>query len=851
MNTKILNIINPLSKIFFTLCVFVSPLVFFTDLTRNPFNIQTLVLVFSCAALLVLWAARVLAGGVINIKYSTADFLFLGFVFIALLSLGVNVFIAPQDAPALLGEFLRRGHTLITNALAAWFIAKYFLTYQAAAPKENLQKGFYYIFAWAAAWLLFGGFKSQNIFDIYALIVWAAGIYLCARHMAKNTVKEAMDIFIAVAALACAYGIAQNLGYDPVWDINISYQFGARAVSTFGNPNFLSSYLILFTPLAFVYFLKAEKKIDIAYYFCALLLFAAYLVISATRSSWLGIAGGMFILFLFGGVRATAFASWKRAALVFVCCVLVFAAWPAQGGDNYQSAAAARVKEAGFVKSPKNFGLNVDEAAINQAWHQRLMMWTCAEEMLKSSPMIGRGWGAYQLHFAPCQGRLAAKYPQLDILRTQANSAHNDIFEVAAQAGLLGLLAYLSFFAAFVYLFVKNYKKFDSSAKLFYAALFAGAAAFFFDNMLNITMQASITAFAFWFVVSSLNLTFAKDKRLQINKITAVILLILCIAAAVILGMWQAYKIAGDIYDFKAHKLFAQNNYRAAALEARKALNPANRNAESYYTLINSHIKLNETDEASSAVSEAIKYSPHYFEFYFRAAALAAAQGNNELAARHLARVLSLYPAYYPAAQSFTALIAGDTALETPDNVRVLEASSNAFAFSGEMKLLLAGIYSRQSNLPAAANAAAQALQADIFDPDALQILSQFGETDLLKKARAAQALKAALAKPQMPKDIESQIRSFAKEHPQDFAPAMLLAEFYFRTDNPQKAAEILLAVYPQNKNNPAVNFALASAYTALQNPREAAYYLNQILALNPHNELAARRLAALNLPRG
>jgi hypothetical protein len=48
--------------------------------------------------------------------------------------------------------------------------------------------------------------------------------------------------------MSAAYGVLQYFGYDPVWGRTIN-PFAGRPVSTYGNPNFLSSVLVLLLPL--------------------------------------------------------------------------------------------------------------------------------------------------------------------------------------------------------------------------------------------------------------------------------------------------------------------------------------------------------------------------------------------------------------------------------------------------------------------------------------------------------------------------------------------------------------------------------------------------------------------------
>ncbi|MDR1124197.1 MAG: O-antigen ligase family protein [Elusimicrobiota bacterium] len=843
MNTKTVNILNLLYKIFFTLCVFAAPLVFLTDFTRNPFNIQTFTLACSAGALLALWAARVCCEGRVNLVYTSADFWFLAFICIALLSTLVNILTSPA-APALQSEFLRRGHILFTNALAGWMAAKFF------APHDGGDKRIFdaapALALWALAWLLFPAFKMEGLFDVYALLVWGAGVWLCLKALKNGA--AACDLLLAAALLAAVYGIMQNLGYEIFWRININYQFGGRAISTFGNPNFLSSYIALVLPLALLKFLKARGKIFLCFYFAAVIIFAVYMAVSAARSSWLGAAFGLAILLLFKDWRALLAASKKRAAVIFICAVLAFAAWPArraEAGGGWQSAFAERAAQSGL----RHLGLGAPADGLNQAWHQRLMMWTCAADIVKNKP-LGAGWGAFQLAYAPCQGRLLAQYPPLHALRTQANAAHNELFEVLAQSGIIGLFCYIGFFAALVLGFRRRLADLQPAARVFYAALFCGCAAMLADNMFNITLQTSVTAFAFWFVLSTVNNSFARRRALQIPRAGAAVLLALCIALACGVCAWQYFKIRADVWDFKTVKLSGEGDYAGAAAAGAKSVNAANRSAEAYYTLIAALGRRGDTRAQAAVAGEAAKYNPHYHEFYFRAAAAQAALGDNDAAADNLAAALKLYPSYYPAASGLARLMAVGAGA-TARNFETLETALRLMPYAGEARLNLARAYENAGRGDAAAAAAYAVLAADNLDLAAAEYLGHFKNSGadiaaLLKKAAAARELKKLLSSAPLPESARAKVEAYYHANEGDLTAAMLLAEYYFRTGNAARAAQLLQEVYPRNSSDTALNFALSSALAALGRRDEAAACLNNILRINPFNNLAAERLAAL-----
>lgn len=850
MNINILNVFRFVKRLLFIVCVFVCPLIFATNLTRNPYNIQSFMLTGASCLLIFMWGAKVAVLREVNLKFTRTDIIFFMFIVACSLSLGWNIMLSDQPA-ALWGEALRRGNILITNVLIAYIAAKSVKAYDPLEDKNNYLASAM-VFIWGFGWLLYPTFKMQGVFDIYALLMWGTGFYLCIKCLRRFSIKGFCDIFIPVAALASFYGICQNMGFDIFWNIDISYEFGSRAVSTFGNPNFLSSYIIMFLPLVFMYFLKAKKQGETFYYFCVMMLCSAYMVISMTRSSWLGAAAGFALLFIFADFRRTLFAAKKRAVFIIICSALVFFLWPLQNRADYSSAAASRLKEVSFFSSLGDFTLGAPAEKFNQAYHQRLMMWTCGVEMFKDSPIFGQGWGSFQLKYAPCQGRLMFKYPDLQDLKTQANAAHNEFIEVLSQSGLLGFSLYILFFISGVFAFLRAYRKMDTKARMFYCALFAGAVAMLADNMLNVTMQTAILAFMFWFIMSSLVSAGVTRSTRKISIVTGVFLFIFCAVMALSLFKWQRNNLMSDIYDLKAAKEFSLEKYNSSISNMRKALKYSNNKVESYYLLVNAFIKTGNFENAKEVILSALKYFPNYYEFYFRRATINAAQGDSTAAIADLKEVLKLFPSYIPAVSVLSDMLGKEEALQTPENIEFLSKLSSILSYRTDLKLILARIYMGQGRYEAARKELLEAIKRDSFNIDLIESLSTVDKklgikNDIaLEKAKEFSAFKYKLSVVPLPHGLGAKLQAINQKYPLDLNAAMLLGEYYYKTGSYKQAIDILEPMHRLYRDDTALNFALASSCTALGRERDAAFYLNVVLQRDPLNITAAQRMEKL-----
>ena len=846
MKEKLLRFLPSAEKILLASCVFMAPLVFFTDLTKNPYIAQDLLLCLLMCAFLLCRAFRIFLTGELCLKFSKTDIFMLAFAAAGLFSLFFNL-ARGGNFLALIGEFSQKGDAFVFSFVGAWFLAK---TVNAGGW-EKFRPDFYFNAAlWSFCWFLFNVFGGV-FFWLYAALMWFWAGYICFKRLKEITLFAVLDVFLAVCAVCCFYGILQNAGLEMIWKINISYEFGARAISTFGNPNFLSSYLLLFLPFAFLRFIKARTGGERLTFLLILFGFCAYLAISMTRSSWLGAAFGGFILLLFKDFRLSLMKAKGPAAFAVVFCLAVFLLWPSgrSGGEAYSSAAAERIEELSALNKASAFTLDAGAEQINPAYHQRLMMWACGLKMFKEAPLFGKGLTSFQMNYGLCQGGLIFRNPVLGGLKTQANEAHNQFVQVLAESGLLGLAAFLLFlgFGAFEIIKSARAEK-NAEARLCVFSLFAGLAAFCADNALNITFRAVIPAFAFWFVFGALNNASCRVKVKKLKTCAAYALLFAAVFCAFLAAAWQIGYFRAEVRALEGYKAFAKGDYALAAKRLKEAdKNPAVR-AEAAFGAVNSLIQTAQYGEALSYAERGVKKYPGYYEFYLRAAGIKTGLGDNYSAAGYLKKALLLYPENLAAAQAWAKFVAALPELRTAENAALAKALLKIFPHEQDLKLAyyLSAFYS--GDYGAACPGAQKALEEDLFNPDFYGLCKLcadkgFGDKNLLLKAETFAAARAKVKKFKTGSALEKEISALQSSYPQSPCAALLLAEIWFNEGEYKKAADFLEPYYAGNKYLKPLAFALSSALLKAGDADKAALPLKFILSYDKHDEQALTRL--------
>lgn len=838
MHSNILKWAGLLKGTSLTVCLFVCPLIFLTDTTQNPFAVQPLFLSIFGALFLLACLAEAALKKSINLKFSKVDCALIVLLFLLFVSLIYNYFFAPYQA-ALLNEFARKADYLFLGLFLGFLCAK--ITENKIEFSNGSYDFFKKIFLWCLLWLLWKVQASAFI----AVLIFATGIYICFKHLKNYGIKECFDILLAVCFCACLYGLSQALGLDIFYhNLDVTKEFGVRPVSTFGNPNFLASFTLLFLPYSLLLFLKAKGIKQILISGFIMLVLGVFLALSGTRSAWFGLLGSAIIFLIFSSGFRQIFI--KKILTIFAFAVL-FVLCLHIGGNFIKTgsvtAPAARIAETKQALKLNNISLKNKELVA--PLHQRLMMWYCALNNFKESPVLGKGLNSYQLYYPFCQGELIEQNPALDRIKMQANAAHNEYLEILSDGGVLSFLVYLILWVLFFSIVLRKLKSLGQEEKAFYLALLFALLGVLIDNTLNMTLRTLLTAFAFWFTFSALNNLTIRTKTVNFKGWQfLIILVLLCIIFGGVITV-QEKQFLAQKYELKAYKYLISGDYKNTINEMEKAVKISTFRPEPFYVLTNVNIAQNNFNAAINFADKAVKLYPAYYEIYSRLAALYNAQNQAKFALNNLRKALVLLPTYTPAAELYADILSKQKNVAEADKINIIRLSE-ILPFEANLTSYLAEIYFKENNCKQALAFAIHTLQKNMFDKMALNILLSCPKTeDEVLFAEDVQQLNNLKARLKNKQDIKIlwDLETLLKNNPQDFWLSNLLAEYYFRQDNFCRAAEILREVKPKDNLNKSYNFALATATEKCGNKQEAKQLLEDVLYLDSYDEFAKNGL--------
>ncbi len=847
-------------------CFLMVPLLFFTDLTANPFAVQSVLLYGLLSLMYGAAAVRFLQTGHLNFTRTFFDLAFLMYI----LATVVGWLSAMSDAPQYLRQtlffnLLDFGTLLLVVAMGAYVFSKNVVFSGVIESKTHYILLF---IVWGAMWLLLPWLNTHltgngffaHIFDVYGLVLWGTGIWLGTRILRKLTQENVLVLSFIACTLACMYGVFQGFGLDVLWPFDMQ-QFATRAFSTFGNPNFLSSFVVMLLPALLVYYMRAETKRDIGVYGFLVLVYLFYLSFSLCRSAWIAAGAGLFMMWMFGTLRALI---WKRKARVFWLVVLgVAVTYLPVFVQSTRQAVVNRVAEVSQV-TPANITLQVPRENIFQSLHQRLYMWDVSKEIFLNRPVLGAGLGNFQTAFARTQTQTLLHHPNLRELKALTQSPHNELFFQLAQGGIVGLGLFLFMFMV-LFLEVHDFaaRKKEGDKKQLLQALFCGILAMLVDNLFNISLHTVVPAFVFWWLVGAEVSGVGRAERnveIVANPVTKTVAFII-LSGSVLILIWQGLVLGSQFLTFRGQKEIALQNYAASRADLTAALHIYRSNSEAGFRLGNLYLSEGEYGKALEVFEKTLSAAAYRDEVYYHAALAALGQQDHAKAVRYLRETVRLSPFNLSAYETLSELVKNDVIYADADTLLLLERGVSLFPYDAGLWHNLGIIYLKRGEKEYAKTIYKNALTIDTLDKSLLRSLKRLytAEEDLpAVLAQAAELQKyydqiqnlRGTPKAEL-KVLRERLEKYMETYPEDTNGPILLARYFSLTGNDIKSKELLEQVLAKHPDDLSANLALASLLRKAEDLSAAKKYLKNALFYYPNNQTAARRLEQITVPAG
>ncbi len=323
---------------------------------------------------------------------------------------------------------------------------------------------------------LWGNFERMGgtfyLAHLVALFFYVQTIAQAASQTGGVYLKRFLQVFIALAALVSLNGISAWLG-GPTLVMDAALP--GRVSSTFGNPIFFASFLII--PLFLCIYLavkEQDKNLKIAYLAAAVLqLFG--ILLSGTRGALVGLILGLFIGTIIYSVWTKNLLARKVSLFVLVLFVVIVA-----GLYSFHN------------KLPGNSTLYRIVNLNDSNTQSRLIQWKMAFNGVKEHPLLGVGPENYYVIFDKFYNPEIYKYDP-----SWFDKPHNFLLEVLVVNGVFGFIIYLGIFFLAIYGLRKAYKS-DILGLLEVCILIAAIVAYQIQNLFVFdTVSASVAFYGF------------------------------------------------------------------------------------------------------------------------------------------------------------------------------------------------------------------------------------------------------------------------------------------------------------------------------------------------------------------
>lgn len=298
---------------------------------------------------------------------------------------------------------------------------------------------------------LLNGFKELAKWVQIGLVAWFAASEIGRPHRARWVAAAVLLAGLSQALIGIWQFGLRGQGpehFEIVINLRGTLLQAYRAYGTFEQPNPFAGFLGLSLPLALGWGIGklaermgqagratlAHKVGGLALPWLVAGVLGVALLASWSRGGWLGAAAGVMAMLSFLPRRR-----WLGACLVLA---LLLGAWGALGSGLVPESIAGRLTGfADYVQFQDVRGADITPA--NYAVLERMAHWQAALNMANAHPWLGVGLGNYEAAYADYA---LINWPYA------LGHAHNYYLNILAETGILGLVAYLSFWAAVVVL---------------------------------------------------------------------------------------------------------------------------------------------------------------------------------------------------------------------------------------------------------------------------------------------------------------------------------------------------------------------------------------------------------------
>ena len=289
------------------------------------------------------------------------------------------------------------------------------------------------------------------------------------------------------------------------------YSDAARQISTIGNPAYVSGYLIFNMYFALLLFFREQNPVLKWTYAATLIPNLLGFRMAGTSGAYVGLGASIILVFLIYAFLGQN----KKVKITTMAIGLFFAAFV---GFVFMNKNQPWVSQTPFLNAATGISFQ------KNTFQSRLISWKAAARDFMNHPILGTGHGNFAIifdrHFTP-------DFYDHTRGETYFDRAHNNVIDIGSTAGVVGLAAYLSIFAALAYYLIAGYRRQKIGLNEF--ALLSGLiTAYFvqnlavFDSLVTYMGLMMTLGYVYWLYNADGGYEAVKDRPLENREIYAI-----------------------------------------------------------------------------------------------------------------------------------------------------------------------------------------------------------------------------------------------------------------------------------------------------------------------------------------
>ncbi len=358
--------------------------------------------------------------------------------------------------------------------------------------KSNLDIPILLFLIWGCLSLIWSINIYKSILDLPLFLSGPVIFYVVSNSVKEqNSIKRLLFIIIMVGMIMGAYGILQYLGIDfEFWKGNRGRN---QVFGLFGNVNYFAEYIILPLATAVNLFLAREKVFSRSFLLLSVLIMGIALLLTFTRSAYLGIAISilvMLFLFLKNAPHEASKKYYKKVMvylllLIIITSAIIYIPHPLNQRNTFLGKLRSRI--------------TLDSVISGTSILRRIATWKFTWMMVEDYFLWGSGLGTYDYHTLKYQGEFFSQGQNRDIYpHGWAAQAHNEYLQRWSELGIIGLLIFLWIIFFYYRNILIRLRKISERDQAFIIGLAGAITAVLIDAFFGFPLQLAASLSLFW-----------------------------------------------------------------------------------------------------------------------------------------------------------------------------------------------------------------------------------------------------------------------------------------------------------------------------------------------------------------